>query len=72
VFPRGDATIIGGTNRFGDATTHPEPDVSRGLIASLKGVFGVGPIVPVPTFHIDHPENEQYMATEKVSDAEVS
>ena len=68
VFPRGDATIIGGTNRFGDATTNPEPDVSRGLIASLKGVFGVGPIVPVPTFHIDHPENEQYMATAKVSD----
>jgi hypothetical protein len=23
----------------------------------MKGVFGVGPIVPLPKFHIDHPDN---------------
>ena len=68
VFPRGDFTIIGGTNRFGDATTNPEPEVSRGLVAYMKGVFGVGPVVPIPTFHMDHPDNQQYVATERVSD----
>ena len=67
LFPREDAVVIGGTNRVGDASTNPEPAVTQQLLDHIKGVFGVGPIVPLPRIHIDHPDNWPYVATEKVA-----
>ena len=49
LFPRADAVVIGGTYRFGDATTNAEPDVIQQLVDHMRGVFGVGPDVPLPT-----------------------
>ena len=66
LFPRQDGVIIGGTYRFGDETTNPEPAVSKQLVDHMKGVFGVGPVVPLPTFHIDHPNNKDLISTEEV------
>ena len=57
VFPRGDFTIIGGTNRFGDATTNPEPDVSRGLVAYMNG--GVRRRASSAHTHVSHRSSGQ-------------
>jgi D-amino-acid oxidase len=67
LFPRADAVVIGGTYRVGDATTNPDPNVSKQLVDHMKGVFGVGPVVPVPLDHFDHPDNRLYVATELVA-----
>ena len=33
----------------------------------MRGVFGVGPDVPLPAFHIDHPANRRFNATERAA-----
>ena len=66
MFPRTDAVVIGGTYRYGDDSTDPDQSVSQALVDYMKGVFGVGPKVPIPTFHIDHPNNADYVATKNV------
>ena len=67
LFPRADAVVIGGTYRFGDDTTNAEPDVIQQLVDHMRGVFGVGPDVPLPAFHIDHPANRRFIATERAA-----
>jgi D-amino-acid oxidase len=66
LFPRADAVVIGGTYQTGDATTDPDPAISQQLVDHMKGVFGVGPVVPLPEFHFDHPANRPYVTTEEV------
>jgi D-amino-acid oxidase len=65
VFPRTDAVIVGGTYRYNDATTNPDLALAQELVDYMKGVFGVGPKIPMPKFYIDHPDNWQYAATRK-------
>jgi D-amino-acid oxidase len=67
LFPRADGVIIGGTYRVGDATTDPDPIISQRLVDHMKGVFGVGPVVPLPESHFDHPDNQPFVATELVA-----
>jgi hypothetical protein len=69
LFPREDAVIIGGTYCVNDATTDPDPAVSQQLVDHMKAVFGVGPPVPLPACHYDHPDNRRYVATQRVSGA---
>jgi len=66
LFPRTDAVIIGGTYRYDDATTNPDLALAQQLVDYMKGVFGVGPKIPMPKFHIDHPDNREYIATREV------
>ena len=66
MFPRRDGVVIGGTYCFGDRTTNPDPAVSMRLVDEMKGVFGVGPPMPISPCHMNHPDNRKYSTTAEV------
>lgn len=58
MFPRLDGVVIGGTYLHNNHSTTPDPVISQQLVDHMKGVFGMGPPVPLPSFHIAHPETQ--------------
>ena len=62
MFPRSDAVVIGGTLEPCIEKKTAYPNVCRGLVEDIKGVFGVAPMVERFAFHIDHPSKVDEVA----------
>ncbi|MFI7689794.1 FAD-dependent oxidoreductase [Nonomuraea sp. NPDC049655] len=58
MFPRHDHVVIGGTVEENDHEVF-DPDKCKELVDYMAGVFGQGPAVPMPDFHVHHPRNER-------------
>jgi glycine/D-amino acid oxidase-like deaminating enzyme len=57
LFPRGDHVVIGGTYVHGVDDETPDPAKCRELVAYMAGLFGKGPVIPMPADHIHHPDH---------------
>jgi len=66
LFPRTDAVVIGGSDEENFTSPDPDPAYCLDLVNHLKGVFGVGPPVPLPRGHIHHPDNLPNIAPREV------
>ncbi|HEY6254502.1 MAG TPA: FAD-dependent oxidoreductase, partial [Xanthobacteraceae bacterium] len=68
LFPRADAVVIGGS--YEDTFTSPDPDPAYCtlLVDYMKGLFGKGPRIPIPDWHIHHPNNLPKLAPSTAPD----
>jgi len=57
MFPRTDHVVIGGTFERGVNNETPDKAVCQGLVDHIKSLFGLGPVKPLPSIHIHHPDN---------------
>jgi D-amino-acid oxidase len=57
MFPRSDHVVIGGTFDEGVTDETPDPAKCKELVAYMAGLFGKGPVIPMPADHIHHPDH---------------
>jgi glycine/D-amino acid oxidase-like deaminating enzyme len=57
MFPRADAVVIGGSYEDTFSNADPDPAYCKLLVDYMKGLFGKGPRIPIPDWHIHHPDN---------------
>jgi len=57
MFPRSDHVVIGGTYDRGKTSEAPDPAKCKELVAYMAGLFGKGPVVPMPLDHVHHPDH---------------
>ena len=62
MFPRADAVVIGGSYEDTFTSSDPDPDYCKLLVDYMKGLFGKGPRIPIPDWHIHHPDNMPHIA----------
>lgn len=57
MFPRSDRLVIGGTFEVGVNDEKADKAACQKLVNYMKGLFGKGPIIPLPENHIHHPDH---------------
>jgi len=57
MFPRSDHVVIGGTFDENVNNETPDPAKCKELVAYMAGLFGKGPVIPMPADHIHHPDH---------------
>jgi len=62
LFPRSDAVIIGGSIEDTFSSPAPDPTFCRQLVAHMASLFGEGPPVPLPEYHIASPSTAPKLA----------
>jgi D-amino-acid oxidase len=62
MFPRTDAVVIGGSYETDFTTAAADPPFCQLLVDYMKGLFGKGPVIPIPVEHVHHPSNAPNIA----------
>jgi glycine/D-amino acid oxidase-like deaminating enzyme len=68
MFPRADAVVIGGSYEDTFTSADPDPAYCKLLVDYMKGLFGKGPRIPIPDWHIHHPDNLPRIAPKAAPD----